>query len=100
MRAVVPVVARWLLARTPTRRTWRRCGGEPEYLGYILLMLIRGEDVEVVAAVPCRSEVRGETRTIELPRPIEVQPGWQQGDISLWSRHRRHRVARRLGGSD
>jgi len=56
---------------------------EAEYLGCMLLMLIRGADVEVLAAMTYRSEVRGETRTIELPRPIEVQPSRQEGDVFL-----------------
>jgi hypothetical protein len=58
----------------------------PEYLGCMLLMLIRGPDVEVFSAMAYRSEVRGETRTIELPRPIEVQPGWRESDVSLSGR--------------
>lgn len=56
---------------------------EPKYSGCMLLMLIRGADVEVFAAMTYRSEVRSETRTVELPRPIEVQPSWQEGDVSL-----------------
>jgi len=56
---------------------------EPEYLGCMLLMLIRGAAVEVFSAMTYRSEARGETRTIELPRRIEMQPGWQEGDTSL-----------------
>jgi hypothetical protein len=54
----------------------------PEYLGCILLMLIRGVDVEVFSAMTYRSEARGETRTIELPHPIEVQPTWRESDVS------------------
>jgi rifampin ADP-ribosylating transferase len=59
---------------------------EPEYLSCMLLMLIRVADVEVFSAMAYRSEVRGETRTIELPRRIEVQPSWQEGDVSLSGR--------------
>ena len=49
---------------------------EPEYLGCMLLMLIRGADVEVYSAMSYRSEAQDETRIIELPRPIDVRPGW------------------------
>jgi hypothetical protein len=59
---------------------------DPEYLGCILLMLIRGADVEVFSAMAYRSELRGETRTIELPRRIELQPSWQEGEVSLSGR--------------
>jgi hypothetical protein len=59
---------------------------DPEYLGCMLLMLIRPVDVEVFAAMAYRSEVRGETRTIALPRRIDMQPSWQEGDVSLSGR--------------
>jgi hypothetical protein len=59
---------------------------DSDYLGCMLLMLIRGPDVEVFSAMMYRSEVRDETRTIELPRPIEMQPNWSEGDISLSGR--------------
>lgn len=58
----------------------------PSYLGCKLLMLIRGADVGVFSAMTYRSEVRGETHTIELPRPIEVQPSWREGDDSISGR--------------
>jgi hypothetical protein len=57
-----------------------------EYVGCMLLMLIRGAEVEVFSAMTYRSEVRGETRAIELPRPIELQPRWAESDISLSGR--------------
>ena len=59
---------------------------DPEYIGCRLLMLVRGEDVEVFSAMTYRSDVRGETRTIELPRRIEVQPRWQGGNVPLSGR--------------
>ena len=57
-----------------------------EYVGCMLLMLIRGAEVEVFSEMTYRSEVRGETRTIELPRPMEMQPRWAESDISLSGR--------------
>jgi hypothetical protein len=59
---------------------------DSEYVGCMLLMLIRGAEVEVFSAMTYRSEVRGETRAIELPRPIELQPTWAESDISLSGR--------------
>ena len=64
----------------------REWAPDPEYLGCMLLMLIRVADVGVFSAMAYRSEVRGETRTIELPRRIEMQPSWQGGDVSLSGR--------------
>ncbi len=48
----------------------------------MLLMIIRVADVEVFSAMAYRSEARGETRTVELPRRIDMQPSWQEGDVS------------------
>jgi rifampin ADP-ribosylating transferase len=62
---------------------WMR---DAAYVGCTMLMLIEGTDVEVFSAMEYRSEVRGETRTIQLPRPLEVQPDWSLGDISLSGR--------------
>jgi hypothetical protein len=56
------------------------------YLGCTLLMLIRETDVEVFTATTYRSEARGETRAIELPRALEVEPGWPEGGVSLSGR--------------
>jgi rifampin ADP-ribosylating transferase len=58
----------------------------PEYLGCMLLMLIRGTEVEVYSAVSYRSEAQGETRIVELPCPIDVRPGWLQRDMPLSGR--------------
>lgn len=58
----------------------REWASDPEYIGCVLLMLIRGADVEVFSAMAYRSELRGETHTIELPRRIDLQPSWQEGD--------------------
>ncbi len=55
---------------------------DSEYLGCMLLMLIRGEHVEVSSAMAYRSDARGETRTIELPRPIEMQPSWEECEVT------------------
>jgi rifampin ADP-ribosylating transferase len=56
------------------------------YRGCMLLMLIRGVDVTVFSAMAYRSEGRGETRIVELPRPIELQPRLHTGDVSLSGR--------------
>jgi hypothetical protein len=64
----------------------REWAPDSEYLGCTLLMLIRGADVEVFSAMAYRSKVRAETRTIELPRRIEAQPGWPESDVSLAGR--------------
>lgn len=53
----------------------------PEYLGCTLLMLIRGTEAEVYSAVSYRSAALGETRVIELPRPIDARPGEAQRDV-------------------
>ena len=58
----------------------------PEYLGCMLLMLLRGADVEVYSAVSYRSDARAETRTFELPCPIAVRPSWRQRDVRLSGR--------------
>jgi hypothetical protein len=59
---------------------------DPEYLGCVLMMRIRAVDVEVFSAIAYRSEVRGGTRTIELPRRTDMKPSWQEGDVSLSGR--------------
>ncbi len=64
----------------------REWAPDPEYLGCMLLMLMRGQDAEVFSAMTYHSEVRDGTRTIELPGRIESQPGWQEGDVSLSGR--------------
>jgi hypothetical protein len=58
----------------------------PEYLGCMLLMLIRGTEMEVYSAVSYRLEAQGETRIVELPCPIDVRPGWPQRDMPLSGR--------------
>jgi hypothetical protein len=59
---------------------------DAEWAGDTLLMLIRGTDVKVLTATTYRSEARGETRAIELPRPIEAGPGWPEGEVCLSGR--------------
>lgn len=54
---------------------------DPAYVGCTLLMLIRGTDVEVPSAMVYHSRSLGETRVIELPRPIEVKPSWPEGEV-------------------
>ncbi len=64
----------------------RELAPDSQYIGCTLLMLIKAADVEVFSAMRYRSRVRGETHTIELPRQIGPQPGWQEGDVSLSGR--------------
>jgi hypothetical protein len=59
---------------------------ESAYLGCTLLMLIRGAAADVYSALSYRSEAQDETRILELPRPIDVRPGWPQGDVPLSGR--------------
>jgi rifampin ADP-ribosylating transferase len=59
---------------------------DPEYRGCMLLMLIKGTDVEVFSAIVYRSDARCETYTIELPRPIEVPGRWHESDVTLSGR--------------
>ena len=59
---------------------------ESEYLGCALLMLIRGSATDVHSALLYRSEARDETRIIELPCPIDAQPGWPLRDVPLSGR--------------
>lgn len=72
--------------RTRANELAREWAPDPEYLGCTLLMLIRGADVEFFSAMRYRAGMRGETHTIELPRAIGTQPGWQEGDVSLSGR--------------
>jgi hypothetical protein len=58
----------------------------PEYLGCMLLMLIRGAEAEVCSALSYRSEARAETRTFELPYPIDVRSSGPQRDVPLSGR--------------
>jgi hypothetical protein len=55
----------------------------PEYLGCMHLMLIRGTEAEVYSAVSYRSQVLGDTRIVELPRPIDVEKGGLQRDVPV-----------------
>jgi rifampin ADP-ribosylating transferase len=64
-------------------RAWT---AESEYRGCMLLMLIRGTAVEVYSAMSYRSEARAEARIIELPRPIDAQPGWPSDEVPLSGR--------------
>ena len=56
------------------------------YLGCMLLMLVRGVQVEVYSALLYRSQAQGEIKIIELPFPIEVRPGWPQRDMPMSGR--------------
>lgn len=56
------------------------------YRGSMWLMLIRGESVAIFSAMRFHSEGRGDTRIVELPRPMEVQPGRHEGDVPLSGR--------------
>ena len=77
----------------------REWASDPEYLGCMLLMLVEerpggplGDDIPLGGAAG--------TRTNEAPRPDRGPARLAGGRrLPLWSRHRRHRLARRLGGS-
>jgi hypothetical protein len=64
----------------------REWAPDPQYVGCTLLMLIRRAEVEVYSAMLYHSDARGETRMMELPRPIETQSSWQEGHVSLSGR--------------
>ena len=64
-------------------REWRRSAA---YRGCMLLMLIRGSEVEIYAALSYQAHREGDTRIIELPRPIDVRPPWPQRDLPLSGR--------------
>lgn len=55
----------------------------PEHVGCMLLMLLRGTEAEVYSAVSYRSEALGETRIVELPRPLDARPGELPRDMPL-----------------
>jgi len=61
----------------------RKWTSAPEYVGCMLLMLIRGTEVEVYSAISYRAAAQGETRIVELPCPVDVRPGWRRGDVPL-----------------
>jgi Rifampin ADP-ribosyl transferase len=84
--AHIPSEADFDHIRTRADALARAWAPDPEYVGCELLMLIRGTDVENFSAMTYRSEVRGETHAIELPRPLEMHPGWSPGDVSLSGR--------------
>jgi hypothetical protein len=69
--------------RTEADELARDWAPDAEYTGCTVLMLIRADDVEVFTTTTYRSEARGETHAIELPRPLEAQPGWPGGDVAL-----------------
>jgi len=64
----------------------REWAPDAEYLGCILLMLIRGASVEVFSSMTYRSEALNQTHTIELPRPFDPRPPWLDADLSLSGR--------------
>jgi rifampin ADP-ribosylating transferase len=55
----------------------------PEYLGCMLLMLIRGTEAEVYSTASYRSDALGETRLVELPCPADVRQGEPPSDMPL-----------------
>lgn len=56
------------------------------YRGCVLLMVIRGTEVSLFSAMQYFSEKRGETRVVELPRPIDAGPRLHPGDAALSGR--------------
>ena len=57
-----------------------------EYVGCMLLMLIRGTEVKVYSALSYHSQSQGDTKIIELPGPSGVLPAWPQRDLPLSGR--------------
>jgi hypothetical protein len=84
--AQIPSVADFDQIRARADESARAWMPDADYVGCTLLMLIRGTDVGVFTAMTFRSESRGESRTIELPRPLELQPGWPEDYVSLSGR--------------
>lgn len=76
------------LERTHARadQAAREWAQDARYDGCTLLMRIREADVEHYSAMRYRSELRAESRTIELPRPAGMEPGWQERDRPLSGR--------------
>jgi hypothetical protein len=64
-------------------RAWAQ---DTEFRSCRILMLIRGVDVEVFSAITYLSSQRGESRVFELPRPIGLQSGQDEGAVSLSGR--------------
>jgi rifampin ADP-ribosylating transferase len=61
----------------------REWASDAEYLGCTLLMVIRGADVEVSAALDYHSRSLDGTRTIRLPHPGDMQRRSREIDIPL-----------------
>ncbi len=56
---------------------------ESKGMGGMHLMRIRGAEVEVFAGLAFRSERDGQTRIIELPRPLAAPLSWPERDLPL-----------------
>jgi hypothetical protein len=79
----IPSVADFDEVRTRADALARHWARDSQYLGCKVLMLIRGTDTEVFSTMTYRSEARGETRAIELPRTMEAKPGWPEDDVPV-----------------
>jgi hypothetical protein len=79
--AQIPTEAMFDQIRARADEAAREWAPDSEHLGCILLMLMRGRDVEVFSTMAYRSEARDGTHTIELPHSIEMHPAWQ-GEVS------------------
>lgn len=84
--AHIPGASDFELIYAEADRLAREWTSMPEYLGCTHLMLIRGTEVEVYSAALYRSGEHGDTKTIELPRPIDTETGWPQHDMPLSGR--------------
>ena len=84
--AHIPSEADFEQMRAQADELAREWSSDSEYLGCMLLMRIRAAEVEVFSAMTYYAEARGATRTFELPRRIEVEPGWQAGDVAVSGR--------------
>lgn len=58
----------------------------PERLGCLLLMRIRGAHAEVSSTLHYSSQVPAQTQAITLPRPVDATPTWPDGEVSLSGR--------------
>ena len=60
----------------------RELAPDSQYLGCMLLMIMRAREVEVFSMMTYRSEARDITHTIQLPRQLETPLGWREGEVS------------------
>jgi hypothetical protein len=79
--AHIPSEADFACMHARAHESARAWAADAAYVGCTLLMLIRGADVKVFSAMQFRSEARGGTRTIDMPRGADVRSAWQEGAV-------------------